>query len=1642
MARITLPGRGAIDLDAEGAQIDNILMDGQTEYTDAMNPGDASQAVNETHFDANSLPLWDMATAYSRGDQVRYNDGTTTQFYELLSATDTGTTPGTDTTVWARHSDTPHFGSINFGSLNVPASEHGATLQINHSNGINFTSSGTPNTIGITYTGGIANQDDVDISTPPTTGQILEWNGSDWIPGDKSAGIDEVNDGTTTVSITGGEDLQFRHGSTNERTAVAVTNESGNPRVTISTNIPDAVASRTGTSTGGLLTNGQAATLASAIQETDITGKLSLLNNSNVYTVEYDGNTLGASIDIPALIDGRITTTAPAGTTIDSSWLPDVNYGVVRSFDAGTSDRTAALALRNAAPSGHDWDIGDVAVISYTDSGVVETESFMYVGSANSTSTTTNTDWRTISTTPVLENLRQLADTPNANPTTDRQVLIWDAGSNAWVYGTVMGGATGHIGANSITTDELNVETGSSEADGHLITFGTGNQFSSTDPATFNTNLGYTTAATTGTVTSSTGSNATLPAATSSLAGLMTNADKAKLDGIEENATEINALSDIDDVTFSSLDNGHIIKYDMPNTRWTNAAFEVAPNDLTRGTNPTGVNGQAAIVNGSEFEWKNPFVRAYATGTAYAVLENFTHGDDLYIVDTAIDATNTVADPANLPTGTVTRILNGAQTGNEIVTAVNAATTTGRIDINRLNAEVVDRDHIALFWDTAGNDPNNLELPHVVVSGTRTDLELTTVQNFLEMGGKGWVANRRYFPGDVVVDNGGTGTDWRPYIALTDHESETGRPAADTTNWTLMTFSMDNLSDFRGYQDQSGTSHTSLVAALDQDIITVNNTGTTSDPVYQWINEDRGTMLLGSINTAHPNADISVTRVDGLLAGSTTGSGKNVLLTLQDGSVNEARLADNAVSVPKIDDGTRTPTAGYAVTVDGTDTTQFAYAPLQNKVSDDTGLYGLNHFDDTSTNDFSDLFDNTFFPGGGANAPGAGQFSIWHHPTEGINGRGIIINPTDATSPTAIDFEAVLDRAIANEIEIHWVFSIPSQGLHVECQTREGGLRTKYDGLGGSFAPFNGSFAFQFDYIGRNLFTGGYTTSGNFTTTFVEVNHKLVVTVDEIQHGPNSRVLATNATGTVGWDQITTAMIADDAVTTTQIADDAVTQDQVGDDAIGRDQLDFVSTATTTAGRVVALRGDNELDAIQVSGGTAGHIAADSITYDELHFETGQTETAGRLLALGDPATGQFRTIDMGTLGQDNNLIFSDIGTGTTATLEQYIDENGTTQNVRSAAITGGQFVITIASFTPSASLIRTPSTARLNWDTAATQVRVDVDNPDGVSRYVAGIRGLFLDGGTADQRANFTLGTASNVPAAGVDYTIDITPGTLQFAPVDGSGTILSSGLTGGTSRVVVTMNDNDGNEVTGLGLDTTFTWNSPAATLNITNLTGRTFLQTYTSTPYTVGQTNISAANTSHLVTATGNGTISSTSGSGTLTFTTPIHKDNTGTNVAVQTVPTFTRPRAVTGSEYTAIGATVTDNTVTYNFTYPSWHLLSTLGVTPVRSDVISGDAFSISNVLGNQARTFGGGTSGAGATVTVSGSDSQTFWFAVRASATQPTVFQAFLGGLWQDLTTTTETLGLEPDTPPSGYTAEDYTLYGFTVQPGDTLIRIG
>jgi len=193
-------------------------------------------------------------------------------------------------------------------------------------------------------------------------------------------------------------------------------------------------------------------------------------------------------------------------------------------------------------------------------------------------------------------------------------------------------------------------------------------------------------------------------------------------------------------------------------------------------------------------------------------------------------------------------------------------------------------------------------------------------------------------------------------------------------------------------------------------------------------------------------------------------------------------------------------------------------------------------------------------------------------------------------------------------------------------------------------------------------------------------------------------------------------------------------------------------------------------------------------------------------------------------------------------------------------------------------------------------------------------------------------------------------------------------------------------------------------------------------------------SPANYTHSISGTG-GSLSSTNASGTLTFTTPIHKDNQGgRQVAVTTE--FRRPPGVATTTY-AVNDTASDGSLSANFTYPSlWMFTNSTGLPPSRADIVTVDQFESSvNELSNQTKTFTGTVNNPNATP-------RAFWFMVRSAASQPTTFQTGASSsLLSDVSVTTGTVDLEPDSPPAGYSAETYNLYGITLQPGNTYVSI-
>jgi len=420
--------------------------------------------------------------------------------------------------------------------------------------------------------------------------------------------------------------------------------------------------------------------------------------------------------------------------------------------------------------------------------------------------------------------------------------------------------------------------------------------------------------------------------------------------------------------------------------------------------------------------------------------------------------------------------------------------------------------------------------------------------------------------------------------------------------------------------------------------------------------------------------------------------------------------------------------------------------------------------------------------------------------------------------------------------------------------------------------------------------------------------------------------------------------------------------------------------------------------------------------------------------ATGAGVSGATGTVGLTGATGTNNLVWG--ATGTTRTLTGYV-ENGTTSTVRTAAITGGVLSLTLATFTPSVSAVALASSS-LNWDVACTGFTATADNPsDVVDQYVSSVASIAqVSGSIATTLGNYSAGSYTNTPAGGVDWSISYTPNNSTSYIRSTSTTI-----TGGSASGTITFNYYNGSSFTTWGTTASFsvTWATPTHSISLGSLTGSTFLQTYNSVSYTVSGTGITtSANRVYAVTATG-GTVSSGTGSGTFTFTTPIHKDNTATSRYTTLTTTLTRPVAVTGTSYTVTLGPTNTSSASASFTYPSyWLWTASVATVPTRADIINGTGVESGvTVLGDQVKAL--------TTQAINNTDPnpRAFWFAVRTSASQPTTFKTGASaGLLSDVSyTDAGSIGLEPDSPPASYTAENYHLYGFTLQPGTTYVSI-
>jgi len=414
--------------------------------------------------------------------------------------------------------------------------------------------------------------------------------------------------------------------------------------------------------------------------------------------------------------------------------------------------------------------------------------------------------------------------------------------------------------------------------------------------------------------------------------------------------------------------------------------------------------------------------------------------------------------------------------------------------------------------------------------------------------------------------------------------------------------------------------------------------------------------------------------------------------------------------------------------------------------------------------------------------------------------------------------------------------------------------------------------------------------------------------------------------------------------------------------------------------------------------------------------EQGIEGPKGEAGAPGDLAKGQyFGHIEYVKGGADDEYRDSYL-------FKDNADDPGRT--IRRVYFYNNQLRVELANFTAS---ISASGESNL-WDVPADDFSVTVVNPaDYPNQYVASASAIINAVGMHPTIANYSTSGPSVAPGGGVTWT--------QTFSQNGAAQILSngSGLSGGSARGDIQFLDDDG-DIYEDTASVSFSWSSASSFVDVRSLYGSTFLETYGQVFYTVSVSGISdSSNVVNSLSAVG-GTLSDPNDSGVFVFTNPLHKDDfSGRSVTLSSV--FSRPASVTGTAYTANDGNT--SAVNASFSYPSWIIFTVDRLTPpVVSDVIAGTGFTADvQVRGSENRRVN-------EVFTNNSGSPQALWFAVRSSAQQPSTFKVGENAnLIFDVEYTTETIDLAPDSPPAGYTAEQYTLYGITLQTGNTYVSI-
>lgn len=433
---------------------------------------------------------------------------------------------------------------------------------------------------------------DVDLSVAPTSGQFLKWDGSNWIADNTPAVVVDLAYSSTasngTVTNTAGTNATIPGATTLSAGLFSATDKVKLNGIATGAqvNVPADLGYTTAASTGTVTSStGTDATIPAAT--TSLAGLLTSADKTKL-----DGIAAGAQVNVAtnlgyttAASTGTVTSstgtnaTLPAATTslaglltgADKTKLDGIQAGAQVNVATNLSNTPAASTVSVNSSTGTNTTLP--AATASAAGVMTSADKSKLDGIAAGAEVNVNADWNATSGDALILNKPTIpsgvtnlsyttaASTGTVNSSTGTNATIPAAttsvaglltSSDKSKLDGIAAGAQVNVATNlsntpAASTLDVNSSTGNNTTLPAATTSAAG-VMTSADKSKLNgiaagaqvnvaTNLGYTTAASSGTVTSSTGTNATIPAATTSLAGLLTSADKTKLDGIATGAT-------------------------------------------------------------------------------------------------------------------------------------------------------------------------------------------------------------------------------------------------------------------------------------------------------------------------------------------------------------------------------------------------------------------------------------------------------------------------------------------------------------------------------------------------------------------------------------------------------------------------------------------------------------------------------------------------------------------------------------------------------------------------------------------------------------------------------------------------------------------------------------------------------------------------------------------------------------------------------------------------------------------------------------------------------------------------------------------------------------------------------------------------